>query len=127
MLNALQTGRLIRVEQRKAADIYPFLEAYIAKKEHQIAEILQVVDRYEKKRMMEERSYQAMSPLRRMFSGKKPDHHVAVEYIHYVKKPMEQVKQLRSELEAAQAIVNHSKPQDLVNLSEDMEKEMMED
>jgi hypothetical protein len=124
MLNAISTRGLNAVEKRKAADVYPFLEAYIAKREHQIAEVMQMVERYEKKRMMEERAYQAMSPLRRMLSGKKPDHHIAVEYIHYVRKPMEQVKQMRQEIESARVILEESLPQDMIKLSDEMAKEL---
>jgi acetyl-CoA carboxylase alpha subunit len=112
------------VSKRKAAEVYPFLEVYVAVREEKIADILQVVERYEKKRIMEERAYQTMSPLRRMLSGRKPDHHVAVEYIHYVKKPMEQVKQLRGEIEAARFIMEQSKQQELVELPEALEREM---
>lgn len=112
------------MEKRKAADVYPFIEVYIAKREHQIAEIIQMIERYEKKRMMEERAYQAMSPLRRMLSGKKPDHHIAVEYIHYVRKPMEQVKIMRIEIESARTILEDSQPQDMIKLSDEMAKEM---
>jgi hypothetical protein len=125
MLNAVSTRSLISVEKRRAADVYPFLEVYISKREHQIADIMQMVERYEKKRMMEERAYQTMSPLRRMLSGKKPDHHIAVEYIHYVRKPMEQVKQLRLEIESARMIIEQSEPQDLINLSEEMVNELI--
>lgn len=112
------------MEKRKAAEIFPFLEVYIAKREHQIAEIVQMIERYEKKRMMEERAYQAMSPLRRMLSGKKPGHHIAVEYIHYVRKPMEQVKNMRIEIETARAILEESQPQDMIKLTDEMAKEM---
>jgi Ser/Thr protein kinase RdoA (MazF antagonist) len=124
MLNARSARSLNVVEKRKAADVYPFLEAYISKREHQIADIMQMVERYEKKRMMEERAYQAMSPLRRMLSGKKPDHHIAVEYIHYVRKPMEQVKKMRYEIETARAILEESSPQDMIKLSDEMMKEL---
>lgn len=123
-MNALLTGSLMRVTKRKAADVYPFLEAYIARKEEQIAEIEQVIERYEKKRMMEERIYQSMSTFRRIFAGKKPDHHLAVEYIHYVKKPMEQIRLLRAEIDNAHAILKGSKPTDLVAVSEELENEL---
>jgi hypothetical protein len=112
------------VTKRKAAEVYPFLESYIARKEEQISEIEQIIERYEKKRLMEERSYQSMSPIRRMFTGKKPDHHLAVEYIHYVKKPMAQIRQLRAELDQAKSIMNGSDPSDLVSISDDLEKEL---
>jgi hypothetical protein len=123
MHDAVSTRSLNPMVKRKAADVYPFLETYINKREHQMAEIMQMVERYEKKRMMEERAYQSMSPLRKMLSGKKPDHHIAVEYIHYVRKPMEQVKQIRSEIEQARTILNESQPHDLIKLSDDMDQE----
>jgi hypothetical protein len=124
MVNAWIAGGPAAMNKRKAADVYPFLEAYIAHKEAQIAEMEQVIDRYEKKRQIEERSYQSMSAFRRMFAGKKPDHHLAVEYIHYVKKPMEQIRQLRLEVEQARSILNESQPSDLVDVSDDLAKEI---
>jgi len=125
MLNALLSNGQPQGKPRKAADVLPFLEAYIARKEQQAAEIEQVVERYEIKRMKEERAYQAMSSLRRMLSGKKPDHHLAVEYIHYVKKPMEQVKKLRAEIEQARAILNESKLTDVISVPAEIEQEMV--
>jgi hypothetical protein len=124
VINIQKVENSIRMGKRKATDVYPFLEAYISLREERINEIMQIVERYEKKRHLEERAYQSMSGLRRMFSGKKPDHHFAVEYIHYVRKPMEQVKQIRAEIEAARAILNGSQPQDNVDPSNDMEREM---
>ncbi len=85
-------------------------------------DIEQVVERYEIKRMKEERAYQTMSSFRRMFSGKKPDHHLAVEYIHYVKKPMEQVRKLRAEIAHARQIMNESKPGDVISVPDEIEE-----
>ncbi|WP_282937076.1 hypothetical protein [Paenibacillus sp. RC67] len=117
-------GSSIPVTKRKAAEVLPFLEAYVARKEEQIAEIEQVIERYEKKRLMEERSYRAMSSFRRMFAGKKPDHHLAVEYIHYVKKPMEQIRQLRLEIEKAKAVLKETEQSDDVAISEELVEEL---
>jgi hypothetical protein len=100
------------------------LETYIAKKEQEIADIEQMVERYEKRRAMEERAYQSMSTLRRMISGKKPDHHLAVEYIHYVKKPMEKVRMLRHEIENAREILKASNPSDVIPISEGLAEEI---
>jgi hypothetical protein len=94
----------------KPADVVPFLEAYIAKKEEEIAEIEQMVGRYEERRLKEERAYQSMSSLRKLLSGKKPTHHLAVEYIHYIKKPMERVRLLRLEIERARELRDSSAP-----------------
>ncbi|WP_197035517.1 hypothetical protein [Paenibacillus sp. UNC451MF] len=124
MEEVLLMGNSVQVTRRKAAEVLPFLEVYVARKEEQIAEIEQVIERYEKKRIMEERSYRAMSSFRRMFAGKKPDHHLAVEYIHYVKKPMEQIRQLRLEIEKAKAVLNGTEQSDDVAISEEMVKEL---
>jgi acetyl-CoA carboxylase alpha subunit len=117
MLNALLSdfpSRPVRAEKRKTGELVSFLETYIARKQSQMDEILQVVERYEKKRAVEEKAYQTMSPLRRMISGRKPDHHLAVEYIHYVKKPMETVSKLRKEIEAAKVLVAESRSGEVV-------------
>ncbi|MCA0755490.1 hypothetical protein KP806_10540 [Paenibacillus sp. N4] len=111
-------------EHRKAAEVYPFIEAYVAKKEQEIAEIEQMVERYEKRRLMEERAYQSMSTLRRMLTGKKPDHHLAVEYIHFVRKPMEKVRMLRQEIEKARSIQNSSAPTDIVSVPFELVSDM---
>lgn len=108
----MENAKLIQKEyltkQRKDAEVFPFLETYITKREQLILEIEQVIERYEKRRMREEQAFQTMSNFRRLFSGKKPDHHLAVEYIHYVKKPKEQIRQLRDEIQAARVIVDQT-------------------
>lgn len=95
---------------RKSADVHSLLEALIAKREQAIAEIEQMVERYERRLRMEEQSYRSMSPLRRMITGKRPDHHLAVEYIHYVKKPLEKARQLRAEVTRYEAMLSGSIP-----------------
>jgi hypothetical protein len=122
VLNAILSEDNPFASRRKAADIFPFLEAYIARKEKQISDIEQVVSRYELKRLKEERAYQSMSSFKRMFSGRTPDHHLAVEYIHYVKKPMEQVKKLRQDIEQARRILKESNPGDEIFVPSDMEQ-----
>ncbi|MBW7474618.1 hypothetical protein K0T92_07665 [Paenibacillus oenotherae] len=114
-----------RLKHRKAAEVIPFLKAYIAKKEQEIIEIEAMVERYEKRRLMEERAYQSMSTLRRLISGKKPDHHLAVEYIHYVKKPMEKARMLRQEVEHARSILNAPTSSDTIAVSSDIADAMI--
>ncbi|MBB6669672.1 hypothetical protein [Cohnella nanjingensis] len=98
---------------RRSAEVHSLLEALIAKREEEVAEIEELVERYERRLRMEEQAYRSMSALRRMFNGKKPDHHLAVEYIHYVKKPMEKVRQLRAEIARYEAMRDGSAPADL--------------
>lgn len=94
----------------KPADVHSLLKALIARREQAIAEIEQMVERYERRLRKEEQAYGAMSPLRRMLAGKKPDHHRAVEYIHYVKKPMEKARELRAEIARYEAMLNGEVP-----------------
>lgn len=124
MLDALLLGNSGPTEKRKPADIYPFVEAYIARKQQQIDEILKTVERYEKKRLKEERAYQTMSPMRRAVSGKIPEHHLAVEYVHFVKKPMEQVRKLRAEIEAVKAALRENGDQANRKLPEELKNEL---
>jgi acetyl-CoA carboxylase alpha subunit len=125
MEEALSNEKRLPVKKKKFADIYTFLEAYIAKREQQIAEIMQLVERFEKKRLAEERSYQSVSPLRRIFSAKKPDQRVALEYVHHVKKPLEQVKRLRAEIEEVRAMLRKSQAGEPVELTDDIERELL--
>jgi vacuolar-type H+-ATPase subunit D/Vma8 len=106
--NAKLIERTYLSKPYKAAEVYSFLDTYIAKREQLILDIELIIDRYEKRRMKEEQAFQSMSNFRRLFSGKKPDHHLAVEYIHYVKKPKEQIRQLREEIQAAKLIVDQT-------------------
>ncbi|WP_029192149.1 hypothetical protein [Paenibacillus harenae] len=122
----IHTGFTIPAQHRKAGEVFPFIDAYVTKKEQEIAEIEQMVERYEKRRLMEERAYQSMSTLRRILTGKKPDHHLAVEYIHFVRKPMEKVRALRLEIEKARSIQNGSAPTDIVSVSYELASEMNE-
>ncbi|ANY65161.1 hypothetical protein ABEW34_03205 [Paenibacillus algorifonticola] len=112
-------------EHRRAAEVLPFIDAYIGKKEQEIIEIEQMVERYEKRRLKEERAYQSMSAFRRMLSGKKPDHHLAVEHIHFVRKPMEKVRALKLEIENVRKIQNSSAPTDMVTVPFELANDLL--
>ncbi|MFC5701212.1 hypothetical protein ACFPVX_07940 [Cohnella faecalis] len=99
--------------RRKTAEVHSLLETLILKRESEIAEIEQMVDRYERRLRMEQQAYRTMSPIRRMLAGKKPDHHLALEYIHYVKKPMERVHSLREEIGKYRAMLDGTVPAEL--------------
>lgn len=102
--------------KRRHTEVFSFLESLIEKRQQEIAEIEEMVERYERRIRKEEQAYRTMSPLRRMLAGKKPDHHVAVEYIHYVKKPMEKARQLREEINRYREMLDGKQPIDISNL-----------
>ncbi|MFC5402792.1 hypothetical protein [Cohnella soli] len=109
-------GRI--VSRKKTAEVHSLLEALIAKRVQEIAEIEQMVERYERRIRLEEQAYRTMSAFRKMLSGKKPDHHLAVEYIHYVKKPLEKARGLRAEVAKYQQMLNGTLPAELSDLPE---------
>ncbi|WP_168123284.1 hypothetical protein [Paenibacillus sp. HB172176] len=110
MAKPISTEISHRVNQKQNAEVHSLLQNLIEKRKQEIFEIEQMVERYERKVRMEEQAYRKMSALRRMLTGKKPDHHIAVEYIHYVKNPMEKVRLLREELEQYQERLNGFEP-----------------
>jgi hypothetical protein len=116
MIKPLISNSSSSAPRRKTAEVHSLLEALISKREQEITEIEQMVERYERRLRLEEQAYRSMSTLRRMLTGKKPDHHLAVEYIHYVKKPMEKVRTLRLEITNFQAMLEGTVPATLPDL-----------
>jgi hypothetical protein len=106
------------------SEVAPLLETYIAARERRIADIEQLVVRYEKQRLMEEHAYHSMSAIRRLLFGRKPDHHLAIEYLHYVVKPMEQTRQLHTEIELAQKSLIQCASGDTVDLPREIAMEL---
>ncbi|MBP2116701.1 hypothetical protein [Cohnella lubricantis] len=96
--------------------MFSFLESLIEKRQQEIADIEEMVERYERRIRKEEQAYRTMSPIRRMLAGKKPDHHVAVEYIHYVKKPMEKARLLREEIRRYREMLEGKMPIEISDL-----------
>ena len=62
-----------------------------------IAKLHGQIEQYEKRRAQQQAAYHKMSPIRKLFSGKAPDHHVAVEYMVYVRQPMKEIAKLTDE------------------------------
>lgn len=63
--------------------------------------ILTLQDRmkkYELKRAQEQAAYHKMSALKKLFSGKPPVNHLAVEHMVYIKQPMHEIDKLNAEI-----------------------------
>jgi hypothetical protein len=105
---------------RNSLEIASVLETYIDVKARQITDIEQLVERYEKQRLLEEHAYHSMSAIRKLLSGKKPDHHLAIEYLHYVVKPLEQIRRLHTDIELAQTALNQCASCDTVDLPREL-------
>lgn len=77
-----------------AEELTNYLCEIKAKRLSYIAELHGRIERYEKRRAQQQAAYHKMSSLRKLFSGKAPDHHLAVEYMVYVRQPMQEIAQL---------------------------------
>lgn len=63
--------------------------------------ILTLQDRmkkYELKRAQEQAAYHKMSALQKLFSGKPPVNHLAVEHMVYIKQPMHEIDKINAEI-----------------------------
>ncbi|MDM5199276.1 hypothetical protein QUF79_14745 [Fictibacillus enclensis] len=68
------------------------------KKEQEIDKIKSKINKYVQKKNAEETFYQSLSPMRKLFTGRSPSHHQAVEYIAHVKEPLQQIERLKQGL-----------------------------
>ncbi|BAU27314.1 hypothetical protein DFP93_102443 [Aneurinibacillus soli] len=77
-----------------AKELTDYLHEIKAKRLFYIAELHNRIERYEKRRAQQQAAYHKMSSIRKLFSGKAPDHHLAVEYMVYVRQPMQEIAEL---------------------------------
>lgn len=75
------------------------IQSLTAKKQDEIEYFKDKIARYEQKRRKEEAAYQSLSPLRRLFTGRPPSHHQAVEYMVYVKEPFKKIEKVKREIQ----------------------------
>ncbi|MFC3884053.1 hypothetical protein ACFOU2_11360 [Bacillus songklensis] len=90
------------VFQLSSKELTKIMQCIKNKKEQEIEEIKDKISKYEQKKRAEEAWYQSLSPIRKIFAGRPPSHHQAVEYMVYVKdrfKKIEQIKQRMVELD----------------------------
>lgn len=63
-----------------------------------IRNLYQKIDAYEKKKLQEQVAYHKMSAFRKLLAPRTPTHHLAVEYLVYVKEPLEEIDKLNKEI-----------------------------
>ncbi|MDN4523071.1 hypothetical protein [Fictibacillus fluitans] len=79
-------------------ELVEVMYAIRSKKEQEIDKIKNKINKYVKKKNAEEAFYQSLSPMRKLFAGRSPSHHQAVEYIAHVKEPLKQIERLKQGL-----------------------------
>lgn len=63
--------------------------------EYEIDKIKNKIHQYEQKKKSEEAFYRSLSPVRRFFTGRAPNHHQAVEHMVHVKERMRKIAKLK--------------------------------
>jgi hypothetical protein len=74
-------------------------------REERIGKLQERIEQYEKRRAQEEAAYRKMPVFRRWISGRTPDHHLAVEYMVYVKRPMQEIEKMMAAIRRIDKII----------------------
>ncbi|MCQ6267357.1 hypothetical protein M1K46_17105 [Fictibacillus sp. WQ 8-8] len=80
------------------SELLKMLQFMKTKKEQEIERIKNKINKYVQKKNAEDAFYQSLSPFRKLFTGRSPSHHQAVEYIAHVKEPLKQIDKLKQGL-----------------------------
>lgn len=91
------TGQIL-LEDVNIDRMLPLLEDMLQLRENQVRMLVEKVEKYEHKRNAEERVYQSMGPFRRLLAAKRPEHHLAVEYMVYVKRPLQEINEKQADM-----------------------------
>jgi acetyl-CoA carboxylase alpha subunit len=86
-------GQLLPIECNNE-QLLRCLTGMMERREKKIQELRRKIEQYEKRRSQEQTAYQNMSPWRRWIAGRTPDQHRAVEYMVYIKQPMQEIERL---------------------------------
>jgi hypothetical protein len=89
-----------------------FFSELIKRRKEKSDSLAQRIEQYEKKRMAEERIYSSMSPLRKLITGRRPDHHLAVEYMVYVKRPLQEIDELTFQIKLLEQLVKQTEEEE---------------
>ncbi|MEW9667810.1 hypothetical protein [Ammoniphilus sp. 3BR4] len=91
------TGQIL-MDEVNTDRMMPLLEEMLHLREKQVRGLVEKVEQYENKRNAEERVYQSMGPFRRLLAAKRPEHHLAVEYMVYVKRPLQEINDIQADM-----------------------------
>ncbi|HET7579470.1 MAG TPA: hypothetical protein VFK33_09325 [Bacillales bacterium] len=78
-----------------AKELIKILQHIRKQREYEITEIQDKISQYEQKKRSEEAFYRSLSPVRKFFAGRPPNHHQAVEYMVHVKDRFKKIKRIK--------------------------------
>lgn len=79
-------------------EVVPMLEEIKKKKETEIDLLKFKIHKFEMKQRVEEAYYQSLSPLKKLFAGRPPSHHQAVEYLVNVKNRFTEIESIKQQI-----------------------------
>ncbi|MGG1573949.1 hypothetical protein [Fictibacillus sp. NRS-1165] len=109
------------------AELLKMLQFIRTKKQREIEHIKNKINKYIQKKNAEETFYQSLSPFRKLFTGRSPSHHQAVEYIAHVKEPLHQIDKIKQsifELDHSIHVLNEETSRNEITLSGEMIREI---
>ncbi len=77
------------------AQLTNWLHTLLNKKEDEISTLRERIIKFEQKVRAQDAFYQSLSPIRKLFTGRAPSHHQAVEYMVNVKDRMRKIETLK--------------------------------
>jgi acetyl-CoA carboxylase alpha subunit len=114
--------------QIPSEEILALLKLIKAEKEEGIERIKNKIIKFEQEKRAEEAFYQSLSPFRKLFASRAPNHHLAVEYMVHVKEREKQIKNIKQrilELDAAIDLVRNDLTKNKIVLSSTIFDELM--
>lgn len=90
------------------------LREIMISKEKEIDLLKDKIKKFEEKRRAHEVWYQSLSPLRKLFAGRPPSHHQAVEYFVNVKERFQHIEQIKGRIKEIDRLIQ--------SLQNDLEK-----
>ena len=86
------------VFQMPRDEIVPILEEIKRKKENEIDLLKFKIHKFEMKKRVEEAYYQSLSSFKKIFAGRPPSHHQAVEYLVNVKNRFAEIDKIKQQI-----------------------------
>ncbi|WEG12310.1 hypothetical protein PU629_19785 [Pullulanibacillus sp. KACC 23026] len=101
------------------------LKTVLTKKEESIQSLRDKILKYEQKSRAEDAFYQSLSPLRKLFTGRAPSHHRAVEYMVNVKDRLKKIEDLKRQVTELTELLKHvNTPIDKMTISHSILEEI---
>ncbi|TCP30026.1 hypothetical protein EV207_107121 [Scopulibacillus darangshiensis] len=75
------------------------------KTEQEIENIKSKISKYEEKKRAEAALYQSLTPFKKLFAGRPPSHHQAVEYMFFVKERFKKIDKLKKRIDDIEGVI----------------------